>query len=216
MKITGHFINEIITTLYHFYPRNISPWSINYETSLEILNQTLTHKKYEGSKANWEDFLNYISETYPNSFVQDRNYTPSICSCYKVIISFWNMSGNDYTVVFHYSNLMPYHAYYINEKKHKPETVHEEHPPMTDAMLEELYRNPPPPPPFERYWNQSPSAIAPIVDQILEAYPKFLPRLQLFPTELLHYRVLQIGTQRREMHEATIFDLLFTDVWEDA
>ncbi|MDJ1484318.1 hypothetical protein QNI16_27725 [Cytophagaceae bacterium YF14B1] len=110
---------------------------------------------------------------------------------------------------------MPYHAYYINEKDPLPKNDAESLP-MTEQMLEQLYLNPPPPP--KRYWNEAPAIVVSMVDQVLEAYYNFdrLARTQLFPTELLHYRVLQVATQQREMHEATMFDLLFTDVWEDA
>ncbi|MDJ1496811.1 hypothetical protein QNI19_28005 [Cytophagaceae bacterium DM2B3-1] len=176
----------------------------------------MTYKKYEGQKPTWEDFLKSLQESFPQSFVQDYSFTGGFCSCFKAIIPFWDITGKDYKLVLHSSCLMPYHAYYINEKEHRQQHEQAEPPYMTEAMLEELYRNPPPPPPFKRYWNEAPPAIAPIVDQILEAYIKLFARTQLFSTELLHYRVLQVATQRREMHEATMFDLLFTDIWEDA
>lgn len=197
--IRDYLIDEILTSLYHYYPQNISAYSVNYDTSLEIFHLQYVLDSFQKNNGEWLHFINVLHERLGKSFfIRDTSTLSTLNVSYSVLAN-CTKEGQRYAIVLHHSLLLPYHCYYVVEYNA-----------ISREDLYELHKNNSVPDyGIKIYWNSSVPALEKEVELVLSCYEEHMGSLE-FPTDLLNYIVPNVATQQKEANTVTMFDLLFS------
>lgn len=175
--------DDIISTIYKFYPRNVSGFSEEYYSTQEYHNLS---SKIAGKDQRWDNFFADMKQKFGDEYVRDRSDEEPCGRC--VIYAFHENFVFEF--VIHISSLIDYYSFYVRKA-----VINNANPGMQEVG---------------RLVNNTFPEVESECNFILNSI-KLHYNYQLMAEDFGKMLVPDISTNNKDLGETTIFDAVFAD-----